>query len=596
MPTETLLPIEWMMVIVFVTGALVRGLLMHKSTGTLENLFLAGRKVPAFIASLSTVATNMNANDFIGSAGFAYGVGAVILHGNLANGIALIFVSLVVMQKLRRISVFTLGGWLEQRYSPTVAHMYTFAWTFIWMLFNMGLYIYGGAFVLKTLAGWNLYYSIVGLSIIAAFYTLLGGLGAVIASDVLGVALMFFPFVFLSLAVWGDVGGPIELAKALPEAKTAFWGPHTPFGGITMAIAGMVFMSLSYWTSEAQIVQRPLSAKSEEDASSTYLYTSFWYTILVPLVVTIPALCAIKLFPGLDNPDYAMPLLIRTYLPRGLYGIIVVGLMAGVFSSADSQINSFCAMFTSEIYKKLFVRDKEKEHYLFVSKVAGILFTLAAIGTALLFSIGSVKNGMMLFAFSVLATIMPPFGAVTIMGSLFKRISKQGALAGIIAGMAVAIVLLVAFNIDYNKLLVEHYTDTRIETKGDNAAEVKVVFEEQHAKFTIDYADEKREDRTVGVPPEKRATGRLYRFAWFMCKTRTVIEHNVYFRTMVTFLTTVIVAFLVSIAVPSSKTGPGPADTKITFTPTTVRLSIILIILLITMASIWTYVFCIGPK
>ncbi len=531
MPTEEvvkLLPIEWVMVVVFVAGATIRGLLMHKSTGTLENLFLAGRKVPGFIASLSTVATNMNANDFIGAAGFAYGVGAVILHGNLANGIALVFVSLVVMGKLRRINVFSLGGWLEKRYAPAVGNMYTFTWTFVWMLFNLGLYIYGGAFVLKTLVGWNLLHSIIGLSVIAAFYTLMGGMGAVIAYDVLAVALMFFPFVFLAAIVWIDVGSPIELARSLPPDKTAMWGPQTPFGGIVMALAGMVFMSLSYWTSEAQVVQRPLSSKSEEDASKAYLYASFWYTVLIPLVVTIPALCAIKLFPGLQNPDYAMPSLIKAYIPRGLYGVIVVGLMAAVFSASDSQINCFCAMFTNEIYKKLFVRDRQRQHYLLVSKVAGALFTLAAIGIAYLFSVGSVKNGMMLFAFSVLATIMPPFGAVTILGALTDRVNKYGAILGVISGVLVSILLIVA------------------DVKG---------------------------------------------------YLKDVASNTIYFRTLATFVTAVVVTVIVSLAIPARRTDdvPSATYTKIKFTPTTVKLSLVLFAAVAIMSAIWTYVFCIGP-
>jgi len=442
---QGLIPIEWLMVAVFIAGAIVRGLLMHKSTGSLENLFLADRKVPGLIGSLSTVATNFNANDFFGSAGLIFGVGAVMLHGNLLNGVALLFVALFVMQKLRRINAFTLGGWLEKRYSPIVGNLYSSTWAFIWMLFNLGLYIYAGALVLHTLVGWNLYASMVGIALIAAFYTLWGGFGAVIASDVLGVALMFFPFLFLASSVWADVGGPIEIAKALPEAKAHFWGSQTPFGALPLMLCGMFFFALSYWTSEAQIVQRPLSAKSEEDASVTYLGASFWYMILVPLLISVPALAAITLFPQLETRDYAMAMLIRSYIPKGLYGVMVVGLMAGVFSSADSQINAFCAMFTNDIYKKLLVRRKEKEHYLLVSKVAGIIFTLAAIGTALLFSTERAKElGMMLFAFSVLATIMPPFAAITILGSMSKRITKQGALAGLICGAAVSIFLIVA--------------------------------------------------------------------------------------------------------------------------------------------------------
>ena len=60
------------------------------------------------------------------------------------------------LPKLRRLNVFTLGGWLERRYSPVIGIMYSITWSVIWMLFNLGLYLYAGALVLNTLVGWLL--------------------------------------------------------------------------------------------------------------------------------------------------------------------------------------------------------------------------------------------------------------------------------------------------------------------------------------------------------------------------------------------------------------------------------------------------------
>ena len=148
---------EWAMIAVFVVGVVAWGFRMRRAAGTLAGSFLAGRRVPGFIASLSTVATNLNANDFIGGAGFAYGVGVVLAHAGLFNGLALIVVSLFLVGKLRRLNVFSLGAWLEKRYAPSVGIAYSITWSCIWMLFNLGLYIYGGAFVLQTLVGGNLY-------------------------------------------------------------------------------------------------------------------------------------------------------------------------------------------------------------------------------------------------------------------------------------------------------------------------------------------------------------------------------------------------------------------------------------------------------
>ncbi len=437
-----LLPIEWAMVAVFVVGSVTWGVFMHRTTTTLEGSFLAGRKVPGFLASLSTVATNLNANDFIGGAGTAYLVGVVLAHQGYANGLALVLVSLFLVQKLRRLRVFTLGGWLEKRYGFEVGFSYSLIWCLVWMLFNLGLYLYAGALVLHTLVGWNLYASIVLLSVAAAIITLSGGYSAVVATDVLQISLMFFPFLFLSLAVYGEIGGISDIAARLPPDKGTFWSNQTPFGPLGLMLAGTFFMGASYWSTEAQVVQRPLSARSEEDAIVSYLGATFWFTLLCPIVITLPALAAIHYFPGLPNPDLAMPHMIQRFLPRGLYGVTIVGLMAGVFSSVDAQINAFCAMFTTDVYRRVLQPGRDERHYLLASRTSGVVFTLAAIGTAVLFSYND--KGMMLFALSVLATIMPPFAAVTILGAMLGRMNRPGALAGLVVGGLTAVGLLIA--------------------------------------------------------------------------------------------------------------------------------------------------------
>lgn len=442
MNTAALVWTEWAMMFVFIAGVFYWGFRLRKmASESMAGSFLADRNIPGFIGSLSTVATNLNINDFIGGAGMMYAVGAINAHGFLANGIALIFVSLFLVQKLRRINAYSLGQWLEKRYSPFIGSSYSIIWAIVWMLFNLGLYIYGGAFVLNTLMGWNLYYSIVLLSIIASAYTLLGGFGAVVATDVLQLCLMFFPFIFVAVSVWLDIGSPAELALSLPEDKAHFWAPQTKFGPIWLMMGAGVIMSSSYWSCEAQVIQRPLASKSEDDATVSYLGASFWFTILVPLLIGYPALAATKIVPGLENPDFAMPALLKMYLPHGLYGVTIVGLIAGFFSSADSQINAFCSLFTTDIYKKMIVKNRSERHYVITSKIAGAIFTFAAIATAILIS--TRKEGMMIFAMSVLATIMPPFGAITIAGAISKRVTSTAAATGLVIGGIISIILIV---------------------------------------------------------------------------------------------------------------------------------------------------------
>ena len=436
-----LLPIEWAMMVCFVVGVLAWGIYMKGRITDLSDSFLAGRKVPGIIASISTIATNFNTNDFIGGVGAVYAMGFVMVHANLMSCFILVFLSIFFLKKVRATNVFTLGELLRKRYSNTVGNIYSMLWTFVWMLVNLGLYIYSGALVLHTLVGWNLYVSIVLLTVIAATYTLLGGFGAVVATDVLQMVLMFFPFLFLVPRIWIAAGGISGIVSGTPPELTDLWTSQSPLGNIGVVLAGAFFLSMSYWSSEAQMIQRPLSAKSVNDAAVSYLGVGFWHAILSPLIIVIPGVAAVKMYPGLSNNDYAMPMLISELVPRGLYGVTIVGLMAGFLSSADSQINAFCTMFTKDIYQNLCSQGRSTAHYMKVSKIAGIFFTAAAIATAVAFSFA--KHGMMLMALSVLATIMPPSAVVIILGVIWKGAGKTGALWGLIAGFATGIFLII---------------------------------------------------------------------------------------------------------------------------------------------------------
>lgn len=452
--TDSLYGTEWAMVLVFVVAVVYWGWRMHSRADTMESAFLAGRNVNGVIASFSTVATNLNANDFLGLTGAVYAVGIVMSHGVYVGSIVLTIAALVLMPRLRAMNAYSLGGWLERRYNAPVGVSYSLVWTFIWMLFNLGLYIYAGSKVLETLLGWDLEACIFLLTIVAATYTLLGGFGAVVATDVLQLMLMFFPLVILSGCCLVEMGGFSGLAAKLPESHHNLWAAKSSLGSLPMALAGMFFMGMSYWSCEAQVVQRPLSSKDPESASISYLGAAMWYAVLVPLVIIIPGLTAKVLFPELSNNDHAMPELIKYFLPTGLYGIAVVGLIAGFLSSADSQINAFCTMFTADIYRRFVRTGQSDHHYVRVSRIAGVVGTCVAVGAAFAFKYA--EEGMFLFAVGVLATIMPPFGAVTILGTTVNRVNSRGAMAGLIVGGTTAVVLFTMSRLGMLKEIAEN--------------------------------------------------------------------------------------------------------------------------------------------
>ena len=434
-----LLANEWMMILFYVAGVLYWGYRFRaQASENPAESFLAGRSIPGWIASCSTVASNLNANDFLGWAGAVYLVGVVMVHFPLHTAIVICFSGLVVMRKLRAAKVYTLGGWLAKRYSPLVGNIYNIAWILVWMPFGLGLYIYAGSLILHTLVGWPLGISIVLVTTIAAVYTLMGGFRAVVATDVIQLFFMLFPLVVVCIILWLTVGGPLELLQKIPSPQASLWSSDTPFGPIGFLFFGHLAMALTFWSCDAQLVQRPLSTRNDSEAAVAYLGAGFWYALLVPLIAIFPGLAAIACFPDLDKADYAAPMILREYLPPGLYGVAIVGLLSGVFSSVDSTLNAFCTMFTRDIYVGIWNPAASDKIQLRVSHYAGIGLTLIGILTAYYFSL---NDSMFVSIAKIISFLMPPLGAVTVLGACWKRCSYQAALIGLGAGYASAMLL-----------------------------------------------------------------------------------------------------------------------------------------------------------
>ncbi|RJT07907.1 sodium/solute symporter [Halococcus sp. IIIV-5B] len=443
----SLVATEWIAIGVFLLSLIAFGLYMRGSAVDSSSTFLADRSLPPWVQAFSTVATNLNANDFIGLAGFAYAFGIIGLMTPISTAIAIVIVTIAIIPFIREIQAFSLGEWLNKRFASPVGDAYDFIWTFVWMFINMGLYIYAGSLVLNTLLGWDLWFSVALVVAVGSIYTLLGGFGAVAGSDTIQFILMFVPLALLlpaSLDLVGGVSGIVDNVQSYQSSMTPTDHPllaDFPLGGpiaLSILYLGFITQSISYWGAESQILQRPLAGESSDSAQLGYLYTGIWYAILVPLFILLPGVIAAALFPDLGVSDRAMPMLIRETMPPGLYGVIIVGLIAGVLSSFDSQLNAFQTLFTERVYRRFVASGRQPEHYVLVGKIAGIIFVVLSIGMAYYFSL---QDSMYLVAQSLLVIIMPTFAAVSVVGGLWDRATTTGALAGIVVGVILSIIL-----------------------------------------------------------------------------------------------------------------------------------------------------------
>ena len=294
---------------------------------------------------------------------------------------------------------------------------------------------------------WDIFYSILIMGVVIGIYTFLGGLRAVVYTDVIQCIVMLGGSLFVLFFGIFKLGGISEFvgiissmgertkdhfSLVLPvDTKT----PH-PWSGILFGL-GFVLAN-AYWIGNQSIVQRSLGARSMADAKASYIFGAL-LKILIPFAMVVPGIISLAYNPNIADADKAMATLIKEIMPTGLLGIFFAAFLAGLMSSVDSFLNSAATVWTTDIYKKYFRPNRDDTHYLFVGRSFTIVFIFVAIFVAQ-FATGF--ESIYDLAQTLLSFFQGPSLAIIILGVLWKRATGTGALVGLIGGVSFSALLM----------------------------------------------------------------------------------------------------------------------------------------------------------
>ncbi len=330
---------------------------------TIEQYFLSSRNLKWYSISLSTIATNINGYQFLGMMGSAYlyGLAQASLEINAIQGIvmaAFIFVPLFLKEK-----IITITQFIKHRLGKTVSLIYSLANLAIFSTITLGAALFWGAYAadlvfadyLQVISDdriTRISVIVIGLGIFSAAYTYLGGLQAVVKTDIIQFSILLLGgFVVLFIAI-REVGGWSQLYEKTPDLMHL----HLPKEHPTLPwihIFGLFLLNINYWCANQTIIQRSLAAKSLSEAQKGLLVGGLIKYVMAILIV-IPGIALVGILGknGLAEPDMAFPYLVKTYLPIGLKGVILCALFASLMSTVDSTFNSLATLWSIDIYKE----------------------------------------------------------------------------------------------------------------------------------------------------------------------------------------------------------------------------------------------------
>ncbi len=294
---------------------------------------------------------------------------------------------------------------------------------------------------------WNIFFSILIMGIVIGLYTFLGGLRAVVYTDVIQCVVMLggsLFVLFFGIFKLGGISEFVGIITAMGERTKDHFSlvlpvdtktPH-PWSGILFGL-GFVLAN-AYWIGNQSIVQRSLGARSMADAKASYIFGAL-LKILIPFAMVVPGIISLAYNPNIADADKAMATLIKEIMPTGLLGIFFAAFLAGLMSSVDSFLNSAATVWTTDIYKKYFKPNADDTHYLLVGRTFTIIFILVAIYVAQ-FATGF--ESLYDLAQTLLSFFQGPSLAIIILGVLWKRATGTGALVGLIGGVLFSALLM----------------------------------------------------------------------------------------------------------------------------------------------------------
>lgn len=412
----------------------------RKEEGT-SDYFLAGKSVAWWAVAGSIFGTNVSSHHMVGMMGAGLKEGFAQANFEFGAICGLLVLCYFFLPLYRRMGVYTLSEFLGRRYDDRCRLLYSLS-NIAFLLIQMCGTLILGAVTVETLTAGTVYpvsYSgaVWGLSLVAAAYTVFGGLKAVIYTDVIqSILLLIGSAIIAVLAIWHpNVGGIAGLLAKEPAKFHVFFPadhPQLPWTGV---LTGLMVLHFYYWGTNQFMVQRALGAKSGWDGRLGIIAAGF-FKLLIPFLCIVPGMAAgyILTIDRETQSDTTFAALTRTLVPAGygLVGLVMAGLVGGILSTIDSMMNSTATLFTFDIYQK-YVQPKASEmRLIWVGRFA--MMGLVAIAIWLSLQFGETKGGIFNLMADYNAYLVPGV-LVAFLAGIFQRfLTPTGAVACIVAG------------------------------------------------------------------------------------------------------------------------------------------------------------------
>ncbi len=454
--------IDVFVITVYLIGITLFGIWVgYKKSATSGQYFLANKSLGWFTVGAAVFTSNISTIHLVGLAAGGAKDGMVIGNFEWMACFTLILLALLFAPFYTTSKVATLPEFMERRYSPGARTFLAVIGLFGALFIHIGISLFAAAKVFESFLGIPMIATILVLSLFTVIYTALGGLKAVVMTENIQVILLLGGAILLTvlgikalpgagidnIADFKSVAFPGQLEMLQPIFNKE--GNVNPYSWLTI-ILGYPILGIWYWCADQTHVQRVLGAKTLKDAQNGALFAGFLKITPVFLMV-LPGVVGYVLWQkgafqlsnleGTNHVDYntMLPALINYLIPVGLKGLLAASMAAALMSCMAAALNSCATLISLDIVKRVRPDTSDRQ----MVKI-GRISTAVIMVLAILWSTQGDQFGTIFEAINKIPmTFAPAVTTVFVLGVLWNRGTKEGAMTTLYLGSFIGILYFV---------------------------------------------------------------------------------------------------------------------------------------------------------
>jgi sodium/proline symporter len=427
-------------IIIYLVGMLIVGYLAAKLTSNLSDYVLGGRRLGAGVAALSAGSSDMSGWLMLGLPGAVYasGMGSIWLAIGLSTGAYLNWQFVAkpfrVYTEVANDSI-TVPDYFEHRFADNskVLRVISAVVILVFFTFYTSSSLVGGAILLEE--SFNMDYRLalwVGAAVIIS-YTFFGGFLAASWTDFIQGILMFLALIIIPMVAINELGGWSETVATVGNMDTTYLNVYS--GATFVSVVSLLAWGLGYF-GQPHIIVRFMGIKSTKEVPKARLIGMTWMVVSLfgAILVGFSGIAYFADAP-LDNSETVFIMFSQVLFNPWIAGFLLAAILSAIMSTVDSQLLVSSSALTQDFYKSIFRKNASQKEEMLIGRFA--VLAIAVIAILLGYDRDSKVLELVSYAW---AGFGAAFGPLIILSLFWKRMTRNGALAGMIVGAVTVIV------------------------------------------------------------------------------------------------------------------------------------------------------------